>query len=74
VPAYRFSGSKLRSAREAAGYTREELALRIDRSASLLTLLELDYKQPTAPKLVELAFELDVPVEYFFVADDEVPA
>jgi transcriptional regulator with XRE-family HTH domain len=74
LPAYRFSGAKLRAAREARNASRDELARRIGRSESLITLIELDYKRPTPEKLCELAVALDVPIESFFVEVDEVPA
>ena len=63
---YRFSGAKLRAEREAAGRKREEIALAIGRSASLVTVYELSYRQPPPPVLMALAEVLGVHVEDFF--------
>jgi transcriptional regulator with XRE-family HTH domain len=72
---YRFAGNRLREAREQHDppLSRKELAAAIERSESMVTLWELDYRQPLVEKLIEMAAILDVPVEAFFVADG-VPA
>jgi transcriptional regulator with XRE-family HTH domain len=71
---YRFAGNRLREAREQHGLTRKELADSIERSESMVTLWELDYRQPLVEKLIEMAAILGVPVEAFFIAITEVPA
>jgi transcriptional regulator with XRE-family HTH domain len=70
---YRFAGNRLREARERHGLSRKQLAAAIERSESMVTLWELDYRQPLVEKLIEMASILDVPVEAFFVTDG-VPA
>jgi XRE family transcriptional regulator, fatty acid utilization regulator len=69
---YRFVGDRLRKTRETAGVTRDELAKIIDRSPSMITLYELEYRRPPVELLIEMAVFLGVPVEAFFVT--EVPA
>jgi transcriptional regulator with XRE-family HTH domain len=72
--AYKFSGAKLRAAREAAGLSRVDLGARVDRGESVVTLWELDYRPPPIGKLADLADVLGVHVEEFFEVADEVPA
>jgi transcriptional regulator with XRE-family HTH domain len=71
---YRFSGAKLRAARESTGLSREQLGLIIERSESLITLYELDYRPPPIDKVVELGAALGVHVETLFDSTDEVVA
>lgn len=68
---YVLSGALIRAARVAAGLTSYELAGSIDRSESLVTLYELDYRQPPPEKLCEIADKLGVHVEDFFELVDE---
>jgi transcriptional regulator with XRE-family HTH domain len=74
VPKFRLSGAKLRSAREAAGLTREQVAALIHRSEAAVCVYELDYRQPPPVKLVELAHVYGCRVEDFFDITEEVPA
>jgi hypothetical protein len=78
VPSHRFSGSKLRAAREShtpEPLSREELGALVDHGGSIITLYELDYRTPPVLVLIDLADALGVGVEDFFVAGgDEVPA
>ena len=73
---YRFTGNRLREAREQHDppLTRRELGDAVERSESMVTLWELDYRQPTVEILIALANALGKRVEDFFVSITEVPA
>ena len=64
-----FSALRLRKAREAAGLTREQLAVQVGRSYPMLAQYESGVKQPSLEALTRIASALDRPVGYFF--DDE---
>jgi transcriptional regulator with XRE-family HTH domain len=66
---YHFDGARLRAAREAAGLTREEVASRIDRSVSTVTLTELNYRPPALETLGAMAAAVGVRVDDLFVLD-----
>jgi transcriptional regulator with XRE-family HTH domain len=74
MPAFKFSGSKLRAARTGAGLTREQLGESVDHGKSAITLYELGYRTPPLEVLVGLADILAVHVEELFEVVDEVPA
>jgi transcriptional regulator with XRE-family HTH domain len=61
-----FSALRLREAREAAGLTREQLAVQVGRSYSMLAQYESAAKQPSLDALTRLAEALDRPVGDFF--------
>ena len=61
-----FSEHRLREAREAAGKTREQLAVEVGRSFSMLVQYESGAKQPSLDALTRIADALDRPVGYFF--------
>jgi transcriptional regulator with XRE-family HTH domain len=71
---YRFSGARLRVAREAARLSRVELGTGVEPGASVVTLWELHYRTPPIDKLAELADVLGVYVEEFFEVTDGVTA
>jgi transcriptional regulator with XRE-family HTH domain len=65
----RFSGAKLRKAREAAGLRREHIAVATERSADSVVSWELGRARPSMDALTRLAACLDVAVGDLF--DDE---
>jgi transcriptional regulator with XRE-family HTH domain len=67
VPEFCFSGDRLRETRVAARHGRAELAVKVGRSESLITLYELGYRQPPADMVVALAEALGADVRDFFV-------
>jgi transcriptional regulator with XRE-family HTH domain len=74
---YRFSGARLRAAREAAGLTREEVAVRIHRSLTVVQFAETDKHQVGIEKAAALAAAVGVRVDDLLEpVDDEqgVPA
>ena len=74
---YRFSGARLRAAREAAGLTREEVAVRIRRSLSVVQFAETDKHEPGVEKAAALAAAVGVRVDDLLEPVDdahEVPA
>lgn len=71
---YRFDGGPLRAAREAQGISRERVAVEIDRSVSLITLIELGVRTPAAETLAALCRVVGVSIDTCFVEVDEVPA
>jgi transcriptional regulator with XRE-family HTH domain len=74
VPAYKFSGSKLRALCVDRDLLPGQLAARINRSESLVKLWFYGYRQPTAPMCAELTAVLDCDVADFFEVVDEVLA
>lgn len=64
--ARKFSGSRLRAQRVAAGLSPEQLALRIDRSVYSVHVYEQGRARPSVGVLGSLADCLDCPVDAFF--------
>ena len=61
-----FSALRLRRAREAAGLTREQLAVEVGRSYPMLAQYESGIKQPSLEALTRIAEALDRPIGDFF--------
>ena len=61
-----FSAFRLRKAREAAGLTREQLAVKVGRSYPMLAQYESGIKQPSLEALTRIAEALDRPIGDFF--------
>jgi transcriptional regulator with XRE-family HTH domain len=77
IPAtFRFVGARLRSFREARGWSREEVAVRVPCSTSTITAVELGYTIPSVDKAATIcaayAVRLDDVLEP--VVDDESEA
>lgn len=65
----KFSPTRLREAREAAGFRREATAVAIDRSYQTIVSYELGRIQPPPRVLAAMAGLYGVPVGEFFVAE-----
>jgi transcriptional regulator with XRE-family HTH domain len=68
---YQFSGARFKAAREAAGLTREEVAVLIGRSVTTVQFVETDKHEPGAGKAATLAAAVGVRVDDLLVPVDE---
>jgi transcriptional regulator with XRE-family HTH domain len=66
---FQFSGQKYRAERERQGLSREQLAVQLGRSVSLVTQLDRGYHQPSLDKAARFAAALGRRVDDFL---DEV--
>jgi len=66
--------SKLRTEREAAGLTREQLALKAETSTSTITRMELSGHIPSALAVARIAKVLNVPTDYLLPPTTPAPA
>jgi len=64
---YRVSGARLKAAREAAGLSREEVAVRIHRSLTVVQFAETDNHEPGIEKASALAATVGVRVDDLIV-------
>lgn len=65
----RFSGERLRAARERAGLSREQLAVLVQRSHGSIVLYEQGRSLPSVTALERLAATLDVPIGDLFATE-----
>jgi transcriptional regulator with XRE-family HTH domain len=70
----KFSGKRVRRARELAGMTRADLAAALDVSVGYVVSIETGHRTGML-RWAQLSAVLEVPIDSFFVADDDaVPA
>lgn len=62
------NGKSLRNAREAAGLTREQLALKAGTSTSTIARIELDGHIPSGVTLIGISDALDITLDSLLVA------
>jgi transcriptional regulator with XRE-family HTH domain len=67
-------GEKLRTARMDQSMSLRELAEKAEVSASLLSQIENDKANPSVRSLYSIAAALSLPVDYFFLEDDNIAA
>jgi DNA-binding XRE family transcriptional regulator len=64
-----FDGSRVRTLREEAGYSREQVAVAVRRSWNAIYQIERGELVPSEPLQAALAALLDVPIDAFYVED-----
>lgn len=70
----KFSRSRLKQAREAAGVSLEFVAVKVDRSRQTIWNWENGEGEPTATNLLNLAIALNQPMSFFYEITQEEAA